>query len=229
MNEKPSVLLLIGSAKQPHSNSEMLGNYLIDRLRERECDTETMHIHRCLQQENDRNRLISKINQSDVTILAAPLFVDSLPAMVIETLERVAADRCERALTKTNHFAAIINCGFPEAQHNETALWICRQFAREACFNWLGGLSMGGGEILNSQPLPTRSGMLRSIIKSLDLTAYAIAAGKPIPEEAIRQMAKPVIPRWLYTTVGDRGWKKRAKEFNADKNLNYQPFNKKPL
>lgn len=221
------MLLLIGSAKQPHSNSEMLGNYLMDRLREKGCETETIHLAKHHQDSSDDQYLLDKINSADITILSAPLYVDSLPAMVTEVLEKTASFRQNRPGLKTGYFAAIINCGFPEANHNHTAIAICRQFAKEARFTWLGGLSMGGGEILRARPLAGSSGMLRSVIRALDHAAHAIAERAPIPDEAVRLMSKPVIPRWLYTTAGNHGWKKRAKEFSAGNKLNDQPFKKK--
>lgn len=228
MNTRPSVLMMIGSAKQPHSNSEMLGDYLTARLREKGCETETVYLAKCTRTDEMREHFLEKIQQADVIILTAPLFVDSLPALVTDTLERIAERRSSVQQSKTSHFAAIINCGFPESSHNETALGICRLFAREARYNWLGGLSMGGGEILNAQPLHQNAGMLRHIVKALEHTANAIAEKKSIPDEAIRLMAKPAIPRWMYTTVGNGSWKKRAKKFNAQNHLKDQPFRKKP-
>lgn len=227
MNNKPSVLIMIGSAKQPHSNSEMLGEFISARLREKGCETETVFLAKCLESEETRERFLEKTVPADVIVLAAPLFVDSLPALVTETMERIANHRKTAGQLKATHFAAIINCGFPESSHNETALGICRLFAREARFNWLGGLSLGGGEILNAQPLNQNAGMLRPIVKALELAAHAIADKKPIPDEALRLMAKPVIPRWMYNAAGNRSWKKRAKNFNAQNHLTDQPFRKK--
>jgi len=48
---------------------------------------------------------------------------------------------------------AIANSGFPEAEHSQTALEVCRLFARQVGFDWAGGLAMGGGGMVSGQPL----------------------------------------------------------------------------
>ena len=50
-------------------------------------------------------------------------------------------------------FAALANCGFPEAHHNRTALEICAQFAAAAGMTWAGGLALGAGGAVHGQPL----------------------------------------------------------------------------
>ena len=48
MNDKKRVLLLVGSAKQPHSTSESLGTYLIEKLKGNGFETETLFIHKSI-------------------------------------------------------------------------------------------------------------------------------------------------------------------------------------
>jgi len=117
-----------------------------------------------------------------------------------------------------------VNCGFPESQHNNTAISICRCFAGEANFEWAGGLALGGGEAISGRPLLKVKGMARNVIKSLELAAIGLAAGKSIPAEAIDLMAKPLIPGRLYTIIGNVGWRRRAKKHNAHKCLKDRPY-----
>ncbi len=116
-----------------------------------------------------------------------------------------------------------MNCGFPEASQNRTALAICRRFAAEAGFEWAGGLALGMGEAIGGRPLKEAGGMVRRIVKALDLAGDALALGHPIPEEAVRLMAKPLVPRWLYILMGNRGWKKRAANHGTTDALNARP------
>ena len=117
-----------------------------------------------------------------------------------------------------------MNCGFPEPDHNNTALAICRQFAKEVGFNWAGGLSLGGGEATNGQPLMEIKRMTRNVIKSLDLTADALTECNPIPQEAIDSMAKPLMPKWVYLFVGRSQWKKHAKKNKVLKTILALPY-----
>lgn len=45
----------------------------------------------------------------------------------------------------------IVNSGFPEAFHNDTALAILRRFAAETGFQWAGGLALGGGGTIDKK------------------------------------------------------------------------------
>jgi arsenate reductase-like glutaredoxin family protein len=51
----------------------------------------------------------------------------------------------------------------------------------------------------------------RKVRKSLDMDARDILDNKPISEEAVDLMAKPLIPKWLYSFMSNRGWKRIAK------------------
>lgn len=224
MTQKGKALLLIGSAKMPHSNSESLGRYLLERLKEQGFETESLFIHRSLKSGNGISALIEAVSRADLIILASPLYIDSLPHLVTKTLELIGEDRRNMERRKAQRFTCIINCGFPEAQHTGTAIAICRKFALETGFIWAGGLGLGGGESINAQPVKELGGMGRNIVKSLDLTANGLSQGKDIPREAIELMAKPLVPRWLYILFGGMGWKRRAKRYGARNSLYDRPF-----
>lgn len=224
MNEKKQVLLLIGSPRPSRSTSESLGTYLLNRLHENGIETETLIIHRSLKSDEQQEALLSATDRADLIILAFPLYVDSLPALVIKTLELIAKRRQTRQISKKQGLLCIVNNGFPEAHQNDTALAICRRFAREAKFEWSGGLALGGGGAIDGKPLVSLRGMVRNVRKSLDLTADALIEDKPVPQEAVELMAKPLIPAWIYRMVGSFGWKRQAKKHGAHKKLDDRPY-----
>jgi multimeric flavodoxin WrbA len=216
-----NILLLIGSAKKEQSNSESLGTYLVEKLQQKGFEAETLFVHRAVK---DADKFIEAVDKADLIILASPLYVDSLPYSVIKGMEQIAEYRKNQASDKKQSFAAIINCGFPEAHQNNTAIAICRRFAKEAGFNWAGGLRLGGGEAIGGKPLAGLGFMVRNVMKSLDIVAQDIADGKPISEKAVQLMAKPLMPRWLYCLIGDIMTKKHAKEHGVHKNLSDCPY-----
>jgi len=57
------------------------------------------------------------------------------------------------------------------------------------------------------------------IVKSLDLSVDALVNDESILDEAIRLMAKPLIPAWMYTTIGNIGWRQQAKRYGVRKHL----------
>ena len=166
---------------------------------------------------------MSATDRTDLLVIAFPLYVDSLPYKVTQVLELIAQHRKSKNSEKAQRLSIIVNCGFPEAQHNNTALAICQQFAKEAGFLWEGGLSLGGGAAINGKELSEIRGMARNVIKSLDMAADALADGKSVPWEAIELMAKPMMPIRAYTLIGDLGWKHQAKKYGADKKLKDRP------
>ncbi len=122
-------LLLVGSPRTRKSTSNSLGQYLYERLVGRSIETETIYPHTVLRSASKAQALLDAVEAADLVTLAFPLYVDLLPAPIIETLERIAAHRRGRH-SRPQVFTAIANNGFPEAAHNATALAICETFAQ---------------------------------------------------------------------------------------------------
>jgi NAD(P)H-dependent FMN reductase len=223
------VLLLVGSAKRPQSTSESLGMYLCDRLHERGFETDALLLHRALKTDEGREELLAASDAADILVVACPLYADSLPYLAVKAMELMAQHRkngqagteVERA--DKQRLLALVNSGFPEAHQNDTALAICRQFAREAGFDWAGGLALGGGQAVHGQPLSEVEGMARHAVQALNLAAAALAEGRPVPHEAVEAMAKPIIPTWAYTWMSKIGWRWQARK-NGARNLNHRPY-----
>lgn len=224
MNDTKRVLLLVGSQKGTRSTSESLGTHLLDRLREKGLSTEYLRINPSLRTEKGREALRLAVEQADVLVLASPLYVDSLPWSVTRFMELIAEERKAQAQPRAQQLIAIINCGFPEARHNDTALAICRRFAVESNIAWMGGLSLGGGEAINGKPLEKAGSMARNVRRSLDFTADAVAEGKPVPQAAVDLMAKLLMPIWMYVGVGGLGWWLQARKYGASKKLRDRPY-----
>lgn len=215
--------LMVGSPRTKKSTSASLGGYLFEQLKARGVETQTIQIYTSLYSQKRMSAMLEAIESSDLVVLAFPLYVDSLPAPVIAALERIAAHRHENP--GSTRFAAIANCGFPGANHNDTALTICSQFARQNGFEWMGGLSLGAGEgIVHGVPLNELDGRAIPLKGALDLAAEALAAGNPIPQTAKDLLAKPIIPAWMYTLTGRFGWRQAAKQYGMEKELKRQPY-----
>jgi hypothetical protein len=224
MSEAKDVLLIIGSAKRPASTSASLGGYLLERLAERGLSTGSVILHRALSSDGGQEELLRATDRCSLLVLAFPLYVDSLPALVIKTLEQIARRREGEGDRPPQRLMVIINCGFPEPSQNDTALRICRRFATEAGFDWAGALALGAGETIHGQSLDDVKGMAHNVIKSLNMAAEALAESKPVPQEAVRLMARPLIPRWSYLWFGKRRWRKSAKRHGTRDRLNDRPY-----
>jgi multimeric flavodoxin WrbA len=217
-------LLLVGSPRTRKSTSASLAGYLFDQLAARSIQTDTVYLHTVLRSPEKMQALFSALDEADLVLLAFPLYVDSLPAPVIEALERIAARRAQQEPGRVQYFAALANCGFPEAAHNTIALEICRVFARQAGFAWAGWLAMGAGEMVHGEELAGMDGRAYGMRSALEMAAGALADGKPIPAQAQALLAKPVIPAWLYRLMGMFGWRQQAKKFGAQGSLRRRTY-----
>ena len=89
---------------------------------------------------------------------------------------------------------------------------------------WAGGLALGEGGAINGQPLAKAGGMVHNVVAALDLAAAALAAGEPVPTEAVALMARPFIPASAYMLMGDLGWLMQARRNRALTRLAARPF-----
>ncbi len=216
-------VLLVGSPRTGKSTSAALGGYLMNQFSARGIETETVQIYTTFNSAERTRLAFEKLDRADLVVLAFPLYVDSLPAPVIAALEKIAARRAN--VETSQYFAAIANCGFPEARHNHTALAICGEFATQTGMTWLGSLSLGGGEgLVHGTPLNELDGRAMPLRKSLELAAEALANGQPIPQSARDLFSSPVIPNWMYKLFGGIGWKQQAKQYHMEKSLKRQPY-----
>jgi len=222
--------LLVGSPRTRKSTSHSLGSYLFKQLSARNIQTKTIHIHTSLRSPERMKTLLEAVDVADLVLLAFPLYIDSLPAPTIEALERIAAHRASNMetnppQTQRQLFAALSNCGFPEARHSDTALAICANFAGKAGFNWAGSLALGAGEgMIHGTPLNELDGRTTPLKKALDLAAEALAQGQAVPEEAQKLLSKPFIPAWMYRWMGIYGWRQQAKQYGMQRSLKRQPY-----
>jgi hypothetical protein len=214
------VLLLVGSAKAAgRSTSEALAHYLAERFERGGAAFSLLTVNRSRRRAEDA-RLIAAVDDADLVMVVAPLYVDSLPYLVTRSLETIARHqpRGHRRL------AAVINCGFPEAAQCDTALAILECFARRVDFEWAGGLALGGGASIDGRPLERLGGMTRHVRGGLDQAADALLRGEPIPPRAVAQLAKPMMPPRLYTGIASLGWRWQAARHGVHRHLNERPY-----
>lgn len=93
MNSRKKALLLVGSPRAGKSTSESLGTYLLDRLRDKEMETDVLRVCPSISSESGIKELYSATDAADILILAFPLYVDSLPAATTRALELIAEHR----------------------------------------------------------------------------------------------------------------------------------------
>jgi hypothetical protein len=216
--------LLVGSPRSSNSTSNSLGTFLFDRLQKHGLKTQKTYLIQTLNSDKTRSELLKIVDESDLIVLAFPLYIDCLHSKVVEALKLIVEHEKGKEEHGKKNFAAIANNGFPESIQNNTALAVCRIFAKQAGFNWVGGLAMGGGGTIDGRPLVEIKGLARNQKKALQIAADALAKGEPIPENAVVLMSKLGFPKWLYMWMGNRNWRSQAKKNNTIDKLYDQPY-----
>ncbi len=210
------VLLMIGSPKKSSSTSESICSYLEEQLLNKGMIVTRAHLKKAMSTPDDMKEFFIAIDNADILIFTAPLYVDCMPAHVTEAMEKIYDRYHARPAGKKKKLLAIVNCGMPDSYHNDVAIGIFHHFAELSGFEWLGGLSLGGGSIIDGRPLSAIGNDAKSIMKSLNMTADALAAGQPVPAEALKLMSRslipPFMPKFLVAWIGNAGFKKTAKE-----------------
>ncbi len=226
-------LLILGSPKTKEpSTSGVLGGYLLDRLKQRGWETESLTLRAWLNRPEGEAELLSAVEHAGLILLVFPLYVDALPYLVTKALTLIAAHRRAGGQSSGPPLVAIVNSGFPETHQNSVALAICREFAAQSGFTWAGGLALGAGGMIGGQPLTgaKRSGPpVQHVIAALEMTAAALAEGRPVPAEAVSMIGKSPMPfaiwRWLYVRIGGKGFEKLAAKNGISKDqLRAQPY-----
>ncbi|MCL5884857.1 MAG: NAD(P)H-dependent oxidoreductase [Deltaproteobacteria bacterium] len=218
-----NVLILTGSPKGRKSASCMLGSKLAEGLREHGAAVSDGMVHGGLRSEEGTCRLLDSVDASDLVVFAFPVYVDSLPAPLTRLLERIAERRARGTCAGTPRLAVIVQCGFPESHQCDTAVDICRLFAERTGMRWSGALAMGmGGSV--GEDFRKMPGGGRNILDALGMASKSLANGDDIPREATTLFAKPLMPRWMYTLVGNLGWRMQMRKNKARRPLAHRPY-----
>ncbi len=230
MNNYKKAILLIGSPKGKNSSSASLGAYLLKKIEKFDIVGETVHIHAEISTKAKTDLFLDKIEEADFIILAAPLYVDTLPAKVIKALSLIADKRKKLYFddiksAKNQSFTAVVNCGFPEAEQNTTALKVYQEFAEEAKLKYLGGIAVGMGGMVSGKSLAEMGGTAKNLIEGLDQAVEDIVKNQRLSDSVIEKTSKPMISqKWLYTLGGNLGWRFQALKNGVYRKLNDQPY-----
>lgn len=224
MNKLNKVLIMVGSPKGENSVSNNIATYIQDKFEQNNVKTSKKFIIKHRSKES-LEKLIYEIDCCDPLILTSPLYVDSLPSIVINLMEEIN-------VAKTLHgpeqkFMAIINSGFPEPHQNDLAIDMCKNFAHQSNMKWLGGVTVGMGPALDGRPLDRTGGLSKNLRSGLDTAIKALSEGRAVPPEALATASKPLMPLFLSKSMlnwfGNRMWTSQVKDEDVKKKMYLRP------
>lgn len=216
-------MLIVGSPKvKSSSSSGILGGYVLEQLKQRGWETESLTLRGNLLKGGGQAEFLAAVDWADLILFAFPLYIDSLPFLMMKSLEMMAEHFATHPQEHPKRLFAIANNGFPEAHHNAPALAICQRFAQDIGMVWLGGLAVGAGwAVCQNPPVEglRRAGQLpmKHAMQALDIASASLAKGQSIPPKAAKLMAKTPMPlmtfslwRWLFVKMSKWGWRRGA-------------------
>jgi hypothetical protein len=217
------VCLVVGSAKPAGtSTSEHLGRALLERLAGRGWAVNVVHVARVVRLGRAENpALRDAVHGADLVLLAAPVYVDCLPALVLAGLASLVG-------ASGPAFVPILQCGFPERTHVTLALEIVERAVAQLGGRWAGHLALGAGTPYATADLSAPTGMAADQVVALDLAAAALDRGEPIPAEATERFARNYLGPWLYRAAGQAGWVWEAWRHGALGSIGARPFEERP-
>ncbi len=221
------VLLLAASPRGAASVSRALGEFLLARLEERGMAIKSLPLYPALGDEKRMAELLAAVDLCSLLVVSFPLYVDHLPAPLIELLRQVADRRAGRNGERSEarqSLAAIVQCGFPETAHCRPAADVVRLFAAQAGFRFLGCLACGMGGAAGGRELKGTGGVARHQLRALGEASAFLAEDKELPAEVVARMGRPMMPRWFYNFMADLGWKRQAKKHGTRQALNDRPY-----
>lgn len=208
-----------GSPKVNRGASKLLIGKLEDILGEK------IEVYQAVQLagEESARKTIAELLNFDALLVVFPLYVDSLPAPLIKVLTLVeqAAAKTQTPLPKVY---AVCNCGFYEAEHTKSAFRIMRNFALSAGLVYGGGVGIGAGGALQAVGKYMPYGPAANVYAALCGLCEAI--GGESAQEGADSFVTLSFPRFLYSLMGNMGWRKQAKQ-NSVKRLNAKPHTKR--
>jgi multimeric flavodoxin WrbA len=215
----PHAVVWVGSAKPPGTSaSENLGAALAGMLETHGWTSEVVHARRVAKLGRGRaDKLVEAFQRADLVILATPVYVDTLPALVLEGLSDLRGQGLGTA-----SLLPIVQCGFPELLHTETALASLAMAAGRLGLSWAGHLALGGGGIAQRAIEPY--GPLAAQHDALTQAAAALADGRAIDEATRARFAEPYLSERTYRLAGHTGWFAQAWKHGAITRLWDQPF-----
>lgn len=173
MKDNPRVLIVIGSPKNRASTSGFLAGYIKRKLEIKKVKVELKCAYSLLGSSKGINELFRLLKIADHLMVISPLYVDSLPWGLTKSLEEILKNKSRLMLHKKS-ISAIINCGFPEPEHNLLALDICRCFAQKAGMRWIGAVMIGNGEEVRGRDTHLIKSPQGDVKKALDVIADCI-------------------------------------------------------
>ncbi|MEG0274443.1 MAG: hypothetical protein RR690_04885 [Longicatena sp.] len=142
------------------------------------------------------------LKELDVLVLAFPLYVDSMPASLIDQLDVIKSTGIHNTKLKVY---AIVNNGFYESKQNHVAISMVWNWCKTCGFQKGYAIGVGGGEMVRFAPLG--HGPEKNLGKAMQELTKHICEN----QSTMDQYVEPNFPKFLYKVAAHYNWKKQIR------------------
>ncbi|MGI6721839.1 MAG: hypothetical protein ACOX4I_04725 [Anaerovoracaceae bacterium] len=96
----------------------------------------------------DHGRILEQLKDAQVVVFSVPLYIDSLPAHVLDFLRDM--EKFCRECRPDLKVYVIANNGFIEGRQNESLFNVMKNFCARSRLQWGGGIGIGGGVMFHA-------------------------------------------------------------------------------
>lgn len=197
------IVFINGSPKAKKSGSE----YFLERIEnELNLSNNNIKISKInIKDRSNKEEDFKLIKDSDMIVIAFPLYVDTLPSAVIEYLEEFD-DWINLRGYKVDKIKlyGVVNCGFYEGEQTKIAIKILKNYCSSLGLKWAGGVGIGAGEFFSGSPnIPWQAKIKENARLALDSIKDSILKEECMKKEVF---VTAKLNKRVFLIAGSYGW-----------------------
>ncbi|MGC9311858.1 MAG: hypothetical protein ACP5IA_04125 [Sediminispirochaetaceae bacterium] len=213
MTELKHVTFLIGSTRGLKTTSESMVNYMADLFDKKGVSSSAFRVPRVCRNAGTYEDLKSSLLKGQLFFIAAPLYLDTPPAAVLELCERLYLEN--PGPLSGRRCAAVIHSGYPERVQRDAALRILRSFALQSGMKWAGGIGFGGTSPIDGTPLEEAGIFSANIRACLPQLVESLLHNEPFSEKLKQRSGRFFFPKLLMPPILNRMMKAQAAKYGT--------------
>ena len=197
-NVEEKIILLNASMRSANSNSAKLADKLAMRLNKQ---TEIIHLEVFI---NRMTELIQILSNVSTLVLCTPIYDEGCPSQLIRLLEFFANEYNG----ESKKIYVLSNDGLYDIKQFENLFSIVRNWCQTMNFAYCGGLGISAGSLIVNYISRFDSWPTKKVDQEMDRLCEAINNNDKTDDI---YTGPYLFPRFLYTLINNRTWRKKAK------------------
>lgn len=150
--------------------------------------------------------------ECDTIIVVTPLYIDSLPATLLQFLHGVEKYQATTLPSNSPTLYGFTNCGFIDGFQNHIALNILENYAARMNWSFGGGMGFGSGEMFRGtkNTLPKEAKIVKPLYDAFDTFTTCLATQTPIPTTNKQILVNEAFSQSLFLVVASFLWLPQA-------------------